>query len=212
MSDSSFATMQQLPGTDSLAHAQTPLASMCGYPGVSTPANTLVFTGIELSESGLLSYLVLRGDAGDESFSSGVASATGANLPGPLQSSVSGDICIRWAGPDEWLITAPGPDAFALENKLRQALGGHYAVVNGGGGLTTLRLKGKNVSTVLKKSTPYDVHDRHFPVGKVVATVFAKAQATIRRVGDDDWELVIRRSFAQYIWAWLLNACTEFKH
>ncbi len=55
-----------------------------------------------------------------------------------------------------------------------------------------------------------DVHDRNFPVGKVVTTVFAKTQAVIRRTGDKNWELVVRRSFADYTWLWLQDACKEY--
>jgi sarcosine oxidase subunit gamma len=63
---------------------------------------------------------------------------------------------------------------------------------------------------VLKKSIPLDVHPSQFPVGKVAGTVFAKSTALVRRSGEDSWELVIRRSFADYIWLWLQDASREY--
>jgi len=32
----------------------------------------------------------------------------------------------------------------------------------------------------------------------------------IRRTGEQQWELVIRRSFADYVWLWLQDACAEY--
>lgn len=63
---------------------------------------------------------------------------------------------------------------------------------------------------VLQKSTPYDVHPSNFPVGKGVSSVFAKAGAVIRRVDEDRWQLVIRRSFGDYLYRWILDASEEF--
>ena len=120
-------------------------------------------------------------------------------------------IC-RYAGshPDEWLVILPGNQAFEVERELRANMDGHYAIVNVSGGQTVLTLSGIDAVKVLKKSTPYDVHDCNFPVGKVVTTVFAKTQAVIRRTGEKNWELVVRRSFADYTWLWLQDACKEY--
>ena len=62
----------------------------------------------------------------------------------------------------------------------------------------------------LKKSTPYDVHPSAFPVGKGVTTIFAKTSITLRQPQADCWELIVRRSFADYIYRWLLDAAAEF--
>ncbi|NMF87516.1 sarcosine oxidase subunit gamma, partial [Aromatoleum petrolei] len=85
-----------------------------------------------------------------------------------------------------------------------------YAVMNTSGGQTVLELAGPGVRELLMKCTPYDVHPRAFPVGKGVTSVLAKASAVIRRVGEERWELVIRRSFADYLYAWILDAAEEF--
>ncbi|MCC4115981.1 sarcosine oxidase subunit gamma family protein, partial [Aromatoleum toluclasticum] len=37
-----------------------------------------------------------------------------------------------------------------------------------------------------------------------------KSSAVIRRVDDERWELVIRRSFADYLYRWILDAAEEF--
>ena len=60
------------------------------------------------------------------------------------------------------------------------------------------------------KSTPTDVHPRAFPVGRGVPAVFAKATLVLRRVSESEFELVVRRSFADYLGRWLLDASEEF--
>ena len=77
-------------------------------------------------------------------------------------------------------------------------------------GQTLLKLSGEGVETVLKKSSVYDFHARHFSVGHCVQTTFAKATALVSRSADDSFDLVIRRSFADYVARWLLDAGAEF--
>ncbi|PCB40388.1 sarcosine oxidase subunit gamma family protein, partial [Pseudomonas aeruginosa] len=84
------------------------------------------------------------------------------------------------------------------------------AVVNVSGGQTLLELSGANVRELLMKSTSYDVHPSNFPVGKAVGSIFAKSQCVIRHTGEDTWELVVRRSFADYFWLWLQDASAEY--
>lgn len=198
MSDTLTALMDQRPSAD--IPARSPLYQK----------SPLSSDGLQLSEAALATHIVIRGNAAVPNFAQGIEKATGMALPGNLQSESNNDWRLRWIAPDEWLLTGPGSDAFAVETALRDNLSGHYAVINVSGGQTLVRLSGANARTVLMKSCPYDVHDHNFPIGKVVSTVFAKSQAVVCRLGEDEWELVIRRSFADYIWRWLVDAGNEF--
>ncbi len=169
--------------------------------------------GVVVRECAFLGHLILRGNGADPAFVAGVEKALGLPLPtkaGGLSLAGDGESSIQWTSPDEWLIIVPGGSEFATEMRLRECLGGHFAVINVSGGQTVLELSGVAVRQVLMKSTPYDVHPANFPVGKGVGSVFAKSTALIRRVGEDRWELVIRRSFADYVYRWLLDAAEEF--
>lgn len=169
--------------------------------------------GIVVREQPFLGHLVLRGNAAEAEFAAGVKQALGLALPVEpcaLHVDEARGRSIQWSSPDEWLIIVPAGDEYATELRLRDALSGHFAVVNVSGGQTVLTLTGPAVREMLMKSTPYDVHPRQFPVGKAVATVFAKAAAVIRRPAEDRWELVIRRSFADYLFRWVLDASEEF--
>ncbi|HCP54416.1 MULTISPECIES: sarcosine oxidase subunit gamma [Pseudomonas] len=167
--------------------------------------------GVTLTEKKLLGHLTLRGDGKDPAFAEAVHSALGLELPGALSVVSHGGASLQWLSPDEWLLIVPGGEEFAAERKLREALAGqHISIINVSGGQTLLELRGKNVRDVLMKSTSYDVHPSNFPVGKAVATHFAKAQLVIRHSAEDTWELVIRRSFSDYFWLWLQDASAEY--
>ncbi|MGI4838753.1 MAG: sarcosine oxidase subunit gamma [Janthinobacterium lividum] len=167
--------------------------------------------GVTLREKKLLGHLTLRGDGHDPAFAGGVHKALGLELPSALKVVYNGETSLQWLGPDEWLLIVPSGEELAAEQKLREALAGlHIAVVNVSGGQTLLELTGANVREVLMKSTSYDVHPNNFPVGKAIGTVFAKSQLVIRRADETTWELLIRRSFADYWWLWLQDASAEF--
>ncbi|MCP1641311.1 sarcosine oxidase subunit gamma [Pseudomonas citronellolis] len=168
--------------------------------------------GITLREKKLLGHLTLRGSAHDAAFAEGVHKALGLELPVALTLVAKGEVSLQWLGPDEWLLIVPGGEEFTVEKKLRETLGEdlHYSVVNVSGGQTLLELSGPKVRELLMKSTSYDVHPSNFPVGKAVGSIFAKSQCVIRHTGEDTWELVVRRSFADYFWLWLQDASAEY--
>ncbi len=167
--------------------------------------------GITLREKKLRGHLTLRGDAHDPVFAKGIQDVLGMDLPVALTLVANGETSLQWMGPDEWLLIVPQGEEFATEQRLREALAGqHIQIVNVSGGQTLVELSGEKVRELLKKSTPYDVHPSNFPVGKAVGTHFAKSQLVIRHTAEDVWELVVRRSFADYIWLWLQDASAEY--
>ena len=167
--------------------------------------------GVVFKEDKLKGLLTLRLNADNAELKASAEKVLGVTLPTqPLTSVESGEVSVRWISPDEWLVVVPGLKAFDLETAFQAEVSGHYQLVNVSGGNTVFLLSGANVRDVLKKSTPIDVHPSEFPVGKVVSTVFAKSSAVIRRVGEDQYELVVRRSFADYLWLWLQDASREY--
>ncbi|KXS39641.1 MAG: sarcosine oxidase, subunit gamma [Halomonadaceae bacterium T82-2] len=168
--------------------------------------------GVTLRERAFLGHLILRGGAIvlDEA----VREVLGVSLParpGALVHDADGERSIQWLSPDEWLVIVPEGEAYSLEKRLRDALGdAHFAIVDVSGGQTLVELSGPRAREVLMKSTPYDVHPRHFPAGKGVTTIFGKATAILRRPDEDRWELVLRRSFADYCYRWLVDAGEEY--
>ncbi|WP_252108093.1 MULTISPECIES: sarcosine oxidase subunit gamma family protein [unclassified Halomonas] len=168
--------------------------------------------GVVLREKALLGHVVLRGGAIvlDEA----VRQVLGISLPAKpntVERDEAGERSIQWISPDEWLVIVPGGEECALERSLRETLGdAHVSIVNVSGGQTVLTLAGDNAREVLMKTVSFDVHPHAFPVGKGVTTIFAKATVVLRRTSETEWELVVRRSFADYCYRWLLDASAEY--
>ncbi|ORM71709.1 sarcosine oxidase subunit gamma [Pantoea rwandensis] len=187
--------------------AESPLVwsyQQTGVPPVTGKPN------ITLRERPLLGHLTLRGAAIE--LDKALREVLQLSLPAqPLTLTQQGDYSAQWLSPDEWLLIVPPGEEFAVEQRLRAALGdAHYAIVNVSGGQTLLELSGKHAAELLKKSVVYNVHPHNFPVGKGVMTCFAKASVILRRPSEDRWELVVRRSFADYSYRWLLDAGAEY--
>lgn len=209
MSDTnkSLAIMNQVPSAEANVCGESPLHHV-GLAEIASQSEA--DAGIVFSEEGLLGHLTLRCDPSSPLIAV-AQSILGVALPlNPLTSVEQGDLVLRWIAPDEWLITLPNHQVFDLETRFRNEMNGHYSLVNGSGGMTVYKLRGERVVDMLRKSTPVDLHDSVFPVGKVVSTVFAKAGAVIRRTSETEFELVVRRSFADYIWLWIQDASQEY--
>ena len=205
--NSAVAIMNQVPGSDAGVRGESPLHHV-GLEGIADTPD--VHAGVVFSEAALRGHLTLRCEPSSPLIAV-TQSILGVALPlSPLTSVEQGDLVVRWIAPDEWLISLPNDQVFDLEMRFRAEMNGHHSLVNGSGGMTVYKLRGKHVVDMLKKSTPVDLHDSEFPVGKVVSTVFAKAGAVIRRTGESEFELVVRRSFADYIWLWIQDASQEY--
>lgn len=190
--------------------AESPLAF--NRVGVAVQASAQG-AGVCIRERALLGHLILRGNAADEAFRAGVELALGVPLPlkmGTVSRDDGRGVSVQWMSPDEWLVVVPEGQDHATELSLRGALSGHYAVITVSGAQTLLELSGPDARQVLMKSAGYDFHPSSFPVGKGISTTLAKSTAMIRRTGDTQWELIIRRSFADYLYRWLLDASEEF--
>lgn len=152
-------------------------------------------------------HLVIRASFDDEKLQTAIKSVIGLKFPAKaLSSAANKDYQINWISADEVLLLVPEKTEFDIETKLRELMKGHFAIVNVTGGQTVLELSGEHAETILKKSSSYDIHPSNFPIGKVVTTVFAKSQAVICRMGDDSFQLIVRRSFSDYIWKWIVDA------
>lgn len=167
--------------------------------------------GIIFHEAALFGHLNLRGNAEDDAFLTGVQQVLGVALPTSACSSAKSELAqIMWLAPDEWLIVVASGSEYDVEEKLRATLKGHFAVSDISGAQTLIELSGMNVIDLMKKSTGYDLHLDSFPIGKVVGTTFAKAGAHILRLSEDKFQLVIRRSFSDYVWLWIQQSSKEY--
>lgn len=155
--------------------------------------------------------LNLRGNPEDAGFRNAVADATGVELPvEPRTWRRAGDTGAYWLGPDEWLIVARSGSEADLEQRMRATQDGSFSIADTSGANCLLNLSGPAAGFVLQKSSPYDFHPRNFPAGRCVQTVFAKAAALVAANPDGSFDLVVRRSYVDYVRLWIEDAAEEY--
>jgi sarcosine oxidase subunit gamma len=139
----------------------------------------------------------------------GVEAWLGAPLPG-AGTWTDGRVAATWLGPDEWLLTSPFVTPADLERAARRALGpGAGAVVDVSAQRTTLRLRGVHAPDVLETGCAIDLHPRSFPAGRAVSTTLGGVGVVLAAVGENDYRLLVRASFAAHLAAWLEDAASE---
>ncbi|MDD0856783.1 sarcosine oxidase subunit gamma family protein [Arthrobacter alpinus] len=125
-----------------------------------------------------------------------------------------GGVAALWLGPDEFLAIAPddgGADRGGLAASIAAALGdGAGQAIELSSNRTTFELAGPSARAVLEKSCAADLHPRSFATGTAITTEIGKIPTILWKVGDDEFLLFPRASFADYLGRWLLDGMREF--
>ena len=184
---------------------ETPLArQLAAHPA---PARAAGITASEWPQSAIH---ILRGKPEDSAYLTAVESALGIALPtAPRQSAAKDALTILRLSPDEWLLKSPWQEQTALATRLQRALANQHAqLVDNSGGYTGLELRGEAVETVLRHLTPYPVEN--LAAGEVIGTVMEIAHIILHKHSATHYSLIIRRSFADYVWKLLAKASRPY--
>ena len=163
----------------------------------------------EIREVPFLGYLNLRAKTSNTTFLAALLRVIGCEPPTEANTMVeSGNYRIYWLGPNEWLLITPTVKQGQVQAKLRKALNGVFSsVVDNSSGLTLVEVAGENAGSLLATGCPFDLHPRVFKPGQCAQTRLAKAGMTITPMRDGPgFEIIIRRSFADYLLLWLQDA------
>lgn len=163
-----------------------------------------------IRERAVAEYAIVRGEAHV------LGAAIGMALPDTPNTVVSGSTHHAWwLGPDEWLLVSNlGTDPNAgrddgLERTLRTRLAGRFAsVVDVSSGYTMFEITGSRARPALQKGCPLDLHPRVLPVGMCAQSHYFKAGIIVRPVDDDAFEVIVRRSYAEYAMRMMRDAMT----
>lgn len=160
-----------------------------------------------------LGHINLRGSPQDNEFVAAVRGALGQALPLDANTMTTGSHRVFWLGPDEWLIMTSLDDVPGLAAQLREAVSGqHASVTDVSGGQIALRVAGPDVRDVLARGCTLDFHPDKFKIGTCVQSGLAKANILIGLVDDQPaYEIVVRRSFSEYLVLWLRHAAREYR-
>lgn len=167
-----------------------------------------------IEEVPFLGYISLRGRSGHTGFIAAVLKVLGVEAPTEANTVIeAGDNRVFWLGPDEWLIVTPAGQQEKIKKDLLAALGDVFSsVVDNSSGLTMIRVSGANAAALIATDCPLDLHPRDFKPGQCAQTRLSKAGATITPLADGSgFEMIIRRSFADYLLLWLQDAAIAFE-
>ncbi len=170
----------------------------------AAPKNTFVSLR-EVSTRGMID---LRGLAGDRKFMAAAKSVLGVELPkAPRTSSSFGDVKVMWLSPDQWLILCAREKAPALNAALQAALAGiHSLAVDVSDMRGIIRIEGEGAREVMMKGTSLDFTDEDFAPGYVRRVRFAEIAALFNIVQDNEIDLYVFRSYANYAMDFLAKA------
>jgi len=169
--------------------------------------------GVHLSECPVSAQLVLRGRVEDPEFLKGVQRVLGISIPlRPNTYEENNRHATLWLGPDEWLVITPTATDADTAQELRFALQGTpSAITDVSHGQTIIRIRGDRALDVLRKGCSLDLHPSVFGPGRCAQTLVAKAAIAIRWVDrSPSFDLIVRRSFAEYLALWLKDSAREY--
>lgn len=132
-----------------------------------------------------------------------LAAACQCAMPAPLRATTHAGTALLWQGPDEILILSD-EEGHALSSRIALAVGAlPHACVDISHRNVGFSLKGERVTTLLASAVMLDLDERHFPVGMVTRTMFAKADIVLWRREPNQFQIDAWRSFAPYVIAML---------
>ena len=140
-----------------------------------------------------------------------VLSGSEANLPlEPCTWLIVDGVKVCWLSPNRWLMLVRLDDDGSSTSGFSSSLPSSINFVDSTGNYTVYSLTGPRVKRLLQKSCAYDFDESVFSTNSCVQTTFAKTQALIVGSESDQIELIVRRSYADYVYRWIEDASREF--
>ena len=185
------------------------LADVVGRNRLSTDEKAMVVA----CEQPFQSHINLRLDPDDVVSLSRVDKLLGVDLPRSPNTIASGqDFLTIWLGPDEWLLVGARELGISIALSLRRILNTQCAAVTEvGSGQTIIRLRGSATSDLLVRGCMLDLGSTAFSPGVCAQTGLAGVPVLLVSIDSEPTiDLIVRRSFATYLWAWIHDAGREF--
>ncbi len=125
------------------------------------------------------------------------------------------DTLFAWLGPDERLLIVPEYQLDKTRSNIREVTAEGFATcANLSSAQTIIRVSGQRAVDFLSRSVVYDLHPRNFNPLQLVQTVAARVPVTLLNQTNEDepvFDIVVRRSFSDYLWRWLVDVGSEYE-
>lgn len=152
----------------------------------------------------------LQFDADDSATVCALSEASGLALTAANRAVDADGMAAMWLGPGDWLIT-PGNDPTPLAKLERAAAVQSCSLVDVSDLWSGVKVEGPHARDLLAKGCALDLDAHAFAPRATAITQFARLRVLIHHVdGSSTFHVYVERSYAAYLWAWLVDATTEF--
>ena len=129
-----------------------------------------------------------------------MGATTSEELAAHLAAAGFEDSSVRPAGYRQWFIAGSERLAGSQERALADALAGRAFISDQSHGRIRIRISGSSAARMLNRGTAVDLHPANFPEGSSVMTLFGHISVQLTRLGMEDFELTVLRSFAESLY------------
>ena len=163
---------------------------------------------VALREMPMAAMFDVRLQPSDAALVAAAEAAFALALPlAPNKSTAANGRTALWLGPDQWLIVAHAVNAPVTAPELA----GSASVVDVGDLRAVFELAGPHARDVLAKGCAVDLHPRAFQPGDCALSALARIRVALHQpAADNAYVLYVERSYAQYLWDWLIDAMVEY--
>ncbi|MCB1755773.1 MAG: sarcosine oxidase subunit gamma [Gammaproteobacteria bacterium] len=182
---------------------------------VESPLVQLDERPASIIERSPLAYINLRGTIGKgrTKFALAIKKVTGLTpTPDPNKTLHNDTFTLHWLGPDEYLLLCDAERTADVTAQLETLLSGVFcAVTDVSSGYTLIEVAGPYAADLLAKGCPLDLHPDVFGADDCAQSLLAQAGIHLSRKPDGDgFAVIVRRSYADYLMRWLINANTGY--
>jgi len=164
---------------------------------------------VRITERPLEPMFELQFAAEDAATAAALSAATGLDFTATNRALIAGAITALWLGPGNWLIK-PGAEAAAKLAPLERVVAvTQSSLVDVSDQWFGASMQGERCRELLAQGCALDFDPRVFAPDSCAVTQFARLRALIHYVdGSPVYHVHVERSYAAYLWAWLIDAMT----
>ena len=173
--------------------------------------DALISDDIQMSERAHLGKVMLRGDLA--TLNDAIANVVSVAGPKTSHSVYTGKYAVHWLGPDTLLAIANEEAGDAFTQNFATILADKPCqVTNVSNNYTVIELKGDSARDTLQKLSTLDLDPAQFGKTSVAGTIFGLSNVILacREAKPDTFDIVIRRSHADYLWCLIADAGYEY--
>ena len=155
------------------------------------------------------SYIVIRGKQQQQNFVNALA-ALGLELPPPMHITINTNGTLIWISPDEFLLLLDNNKKDIFLGQATKVFSNIFAVaLDNSGSFVQLEISGEKYLNVLSKLSPYDFST--FKKTQVLSSYLGKAPSIVYKHKSGAITILVRSSFADYLWRLMENASLEYR-